>query len=380
MSRVGFIISLDNLTDVGDRTNWCTTKQFWTNQSMQLSGTSVDNTTARVGDSVTVQVEVRALFWTNDQGEVSSAEMNVNTIQAWACYPNTIPNNPGAFNMNAIVPSMNPSNPNRSIPPTLPNPPAVCFGGSSDDPPPSTTGFLNLAPVWKPTADDLLPPNQDGHVCLVANCAGVADVNGDQAPIGFTIPNDDLTQIDICNNPQQGQLNIAILPVKKGQRQVGGQFGFLTGIAEEERTQVVLDIVPLLQGAAVDPAVLNVLQSGPFRNLGFRPANTPIKRVGLRKNPHKCHGWLATVIREAGDIVEDAVEDLARLLGHADPDKGKGTRLRLTLPPKGLLPLVFEAEMDPNEADGNVHVFDIIQTNQGSGRRGGFRVAVVAVP
>lgn len=203
MSRVGFIISLDNLTDNGDRTNWCSTKQFWTNQSIQLSGTSVDNTTARVGDSVTIQVEVRGLFWTNNEGQTFTQENNVNVIQAWACYPNTIPMAPGAFNVNAIVPSMNPSNPNRSIPPTLPNPPAICFGGSTDDPAPVTTGFLNLAPVWKPTADDLLPPNQDGHVCIVANCAGIADVNGDQAPIGFTIPNDDLTQIDIAIIPSR---------------------------------------------------------------------------------------------------------------------------------------------------------------------------------
>lgn len=377
MSKVGFIISLDNLTDVGDRTNWCSTQQFWTNQSMQLSGTSVDNTTARVGDSVTIQVEVRGLPWTNSLGETFTQENNVNSIQAWACYPNTIPNDPGAFNMNAIVPSMNPSNPNRSIPPTLPNPPAVCFGGAPDDPAPVTTGFLNLAPVWKPIADDLLPPNQNGHVCIVANCAGIADVNGDQAPIGFTIANDDLTKIDMCNDPQQGQLNIAVLPRKRGLM----QFGFLSGIADpERRAEVVLDIVPLQQGSVVDAAVLNVLRSGPFRNLSFQPVNTPLKRVALRKNPHECHGWLAKIIREAEDIVEDVVEDVERLLGLGGRGRGKGTRLRLRLPANGLQPLVFEAEMDASEAQGNVHVFDVIQTDQSTGQRGGYRIAVVAVP
>src|SRR5215472_4873326 len=161
MSKVGFIISLDNLTDNGDRANWCSTKQFWTNQSIQLSGTSVDNTTARVGDNVTVQVEVRGVPWTNNEGQTFTQENNVNTIQAWACYPNTIPMQPGAFNVNAIVSSMNPSNPNRSIPPTLPNPPAICFGGFPDEPRTSDTGVLKLAPALKPTEDDLLPPNQN---------------------------------------------------------------------------------------------------------------------------------------------------------------------------------------------------------------------------
>jgi len=380
MSRVGFIISLDNLTDNGDRTNWCSTKQFWTNQSIQLSGTSVDNTTARVGDTVTIQVEVRGVPWTNNQGETFTQENNVNSIQAWACYPNTIPMQPGAFNTNAIVASMNPSNPNRSTPPTLPNPPAICFGGSPDDPAPVTTGFLSLAPVWKPIADDLLPPNQNGHVCIVANCAGIADVNGDQAPIGFTIPNDDLTQVDICNNPQQGQLNITVLPAPIHKRGAF-QFGFLSGLASSERrAQVVLDIAPVDQGTAVDAAVLNVLKSGAFRNLNFQAVNTPLRHLALRKNPHECRGWLAGIIREAEDIVEDVIEDVDRVLGLHGHGRGKGTRLRLALPPNGLQPLVFEAEIEPDEAPGNVHVFDVIQTDQATGQRGGYRIALVAVP
>jgi hypothetical protein len=287
---------------------------------------------------------------------------------------------PGAFNVNAIVASMNPSNPSRSIPPTLPNPPAICFGGAPDDPAPVTTNFLNLTPVWKPIADDLLPPNQDGHVCIVANCAGIADVNGDQAPIGFTIPNDDLTQIDICNNPQQGQLNITVLPAPIHKRGAL-QFGFLSGLATSERRgQVVLDIVPVEQGGGVDAAVLNVLKSGPFRNLSFRPVNTPLRYLALHKNPHECRGWLAKVIREAEDIVEDIIEDVERVLGVRGPGSGMGTRLRLTLPPNGLQPLVFEAETAPGEIPGNVHVFDVVQTEQATGNRGGYRIAVVAVP
>ncbi len=378
MSRVGFIISLDNLLDNGARVNWCSAQPFWTNQSMQLSGTSVDNATARVGDSVTVQVEVRGLFWTNEQGQTFTQENSVNSIQAWACYPNTLP---GTFNQSLIVFSMNPANAQRSLPPTLPNP-AICFGGSPDDPPPSTTGFLNLTPVWKPVADDLLPPNQDGHVCLIATCAGFADTNGDDAPIGTTIANDDVTQFDICNNAQQGQRNITILPAPIHKR--GGliqQFGFLAGIADPKRqARLVLDIVPFRQANVVDPAVLNLLQSGPNRNLTFRPANTPLKRVTLAKNPHKCHGWLEKIVCEAEDIIEDIAEDIEGLFGHGGGGGGKGTRLRLTLPPGGFQPLVFEADLDASEAPGNVHVFDVTQTDQDTGERGGYRIAVVAIP
>jgi hypothetical protein len=390
MSRVGFIISLDNVWDNGNRTNWCNSLNpiskgnFWTNQSIQLSGTSVDNATARVGDNVTIQVEVRGLFWTNSEGQVGTVENQVTNIQAWACYPNTIPNNPGLFNANSIVSSMNPMNPSRSTPPTLPNP-THFSSGASDDPPPASTGFLNLTPVWQPTSEDVVPPNhQDGHICIVATCAGIADVNGDAVPIGTLIANDDLTKIDICNNAQQGQRNIAVLPVHLGMFPRGSlteQFGFLSGVADPGRqARVVLDIVPLHQLGVVDPAVLSVLQSGPYRHLTFKPAQSPPKGVSLQKNPHQCHGWLAKIICEAEEIVEDVIEDVERLLGLSGIGVGKGTRLRLTLPPNGLQPLVFNAELDPSETPGNVHVFDIIQTDQATGERGGYRIAVVAVP
>jgi hypothetical protein len=379
MSKVGFIISLDNTSDIGVRTNWCSTQPFWTNQSIQLSGTSVDNATTRVGDSVTIQVEVRGVPWTNAEGRTFTQENHVNSIQAWACYPNTMP---GSFSQNSIVSSMNPQNPQRSLPPTLPKPPAVCFGGSPDDPAPVTTGFLSLEPVWKPTSEDLLPPNQDGHFCIVTTCAGLADTNGDNAPVGTTIANDDLTKINICNDPHQGQRNITVLPMQLRRRgSLIQQFGFLSGIADpERRARVVLEIVPFHQQSAVDPAVLNVLQSGPYRNLTFQPANGPLKGVALRKNPHQCRGRLAQVIREAEEIVEDVIEDVERLLGHSGAGAGRGTRLQLTLPPNGLQPLIFEAELDPGETPGNVHVFDIIQIDQETGERGGYRIAVVAVP
>ena len=56
MTAVGPFISLDNETDTGERTNWCTTQTWWTSTSIQFTGTAT-NATAKVGNSVTIQVE-----------------------------------------------------------------------------------------------------------------------------------------------------------------------------------------------------------------------------------------------------------------------------------------------------------------------------------
>lgn len=56
-----FIIPLD-LNDYigrGWRNNWCNTQTWWTNQNIQLSGSSVSPTSARVGDTVSIQVDIQ---------------------------------------------------------------------------------------------------------------------------------------------------------------------------------------------------------------------------------------------------------------------------------------------------------------------------------
>jgi hypothetical protein len=186
MSKSGFIISLDNQTDTGLRKNWCTTQAWWTNQSNQFSRTS-NNVTANVGENAIIQVEARGTFLGEQQA--FTLECKVNSIQAWVCYPNTVT---GATSKNLIVSSMNPNNPNRSPAPTL-SARAICFTGTPDDTSPVTTGFLNLSPAWVPTNEDLLPPNNTGHVCVIATSAGIFDVNGDALPVGISIANDDLS-------------------------------------------------------------------------------------------------------------------------------------------------------------------------------------------
>jgi hypothetical protein len=85
-------------------------------------------------------------------------------------------------------------------------------------------------------------------------------------------------------------------------------------------------------------------------------------------------------VREAEEIIEGVAPNLERLLGHEDPHRAKGTQLRLALPPSGVQPLLFEIEPDPASAPGSVHVFDLVQTTEGTGDQGGCRVALVVVP
>ena len=386
--NTGFIISLDNLTDVGDRTNWCSTRQWWTNVNIQLEG-GVDATTARVGDAVTVQVRLRGMLSTFDgsQEAVDSAQA-ATAIQAWVCYPNTMP---GLASGNLIVPSM------AASPPTLTYPadkllyvPPPQFQDAADDPD-ALTAWQSLGPVWHPGSEDLVPPNPRTHACIIANSQGIAfwDLENpgstgpnENLPVGVAVGND-LSEINICAEPHQGQVNIAIVPVSIGMIRNGGipNFGFLAGLAgSRERGRVAIDVVPVDQATAVDPAVLRVLRTGPHASLDLQPASLPPIRTALRGNPHRCTGHLAGLVREAEEIVEDVVDDIERLLGHSDSRRARGTRLRLALPPSGTQPLLFEAELDRGSEPGAVSVFDLVQTAEGTGDRGAIRIALVAVP
>jgi hypothetical protein len=384
--NTGFIISLDNATDLGDRTNWCSTRAWWTNVNIQLAG-SVDATTARVGDGVTVQVRLRGMLSLLDGQEVDSAEA-ATALQAWVCYPNTMP---GRASANLVLPSMVGSPPTLVYPADNPLyvPPPDVASPASD--PGALTDWQSLGPVWQPGPQDLVPPNAATHACIIANAQGLAfwdPQNPTQTgptenlPVGTAVDST-LAQIDICTEPHQGQVNIAVIPAPAGMIRTGGVhgFGFLAGLAgSREGGRVVLEVVPVEQTGEVDPAVLRVLRSGPYAHLALHPAVTPPRRVSLRRNPHECEGPLAALIREAEEIIEDVIEDLERLLGHHDRSRAKGTRLRLTLPPSGVQPLLFETELDHDAGPGAVHVFDLVQKTEGSGEHGGCRVALVVVP
>jgi len=155
-----------------------------------------------------------------------------------------------------------------------------------------------------------------------------------------------------------------------------GDFGFLSGgVAGRERARVVVEVTPLVQPNGIDPAVLRVLQAGPWSGLPLQPATLDPRGLGLRKNRHRCEGWLGTIVCEAEEFIEDLI---AMVEGRPDHDR-RGRRITLTLPPNGLQPMLLQTELDASETPGTVHVFDIVQTDP-SGRRGGIRVGAVVVP
>jgi hypothetical protein len=381
----GLIISLDNLTDDGVRNNWCNTKKWWTNNSIQFAGTQ-DNATARVGDNVTIQVEIRAL--TEGLHLDGDVECQVTSIQAWICYPNTVAGN---ASVNLIVHSMNPTVMGRTLPPSLippPESPLIVFTNPSFFDPGNSTGFKNLNPMWKPTQDDILPPNLDAHACIVATCAGLIDINGPTFSVGTRIFNDNLSLFNICNDPHQGQRNIAILHIGLQRLHLGPlPFGFISGLANQDRgrTRITISAARIPpQDGRIEPVTHAILAtSAAYGDLPLKPSPLPLKNIKLRHNHHKCTGWLEEIVGEAEEIIEDVVDDLERLIGCDPGDKdGKGTKLHVTIPAEGsgFVPLLFEVELGEGEEEGNVHVFDLVQTNGDLGETGGCRVAVVVTP
>jgi len=373
MAEIGFIIPL-NLNDYlaqGQRSNWCGTQTWWTNENIQLSGSSLGPTSAKVGDVVSIQVGVQGV---TDRG--ATKEGNILHVQAWVCYPNTVPGLAGP-----LVPSM-------MTGPTpakdLTGSPASIFGstqvGDYRSPGPAYKQFT-LDNPWSPKQGDIIPPNTEAHCCILATCQGVADVNNEGGvQVGLFVPGSNLSPIDVCSDPHEGQTNITILPISGHGRRQGrlllSDFAFLSGTANRaERTQALVEVTPLAQQNGIDPAVLRVLNAGPWSGLPLRPATSAPRGLGLRKNHHGFEASLAKIICEAEEFIEDLIEIVE---GRPYGDR-RGRRIKLTLPPRGLQPLLMQIEFDAGETPGTVHVFDVVQTDT-SGRRGGIRVGAVVVP
>ena len=371
MANLGFIIPL-NLNDFlqnGARNNWCGAQSWWTNENISLSGT-VSATTARVGDTVVIQVGIQGIV--DQNGDTSPAV--IQNVQAWACYPNTVP---GRMDQSLVVGSMQNSNPAFQ---DLTGTSKLVFGSTNTFDYQSTTEgayqLVSLSP-WVPQEGDFLG-SDNGHVCIVATCAGLADADLEQtppagAPVGVFVPglSDLANDINICSDPHQGQRNIAIVPMTMGQirRGVSGEFAFLSGgVTRGAGARVMVEVNPVAQKAEVDPVVLKALQSGPWNNLSLKPALTRPKTVRLVKHTQEWKGWLAKIVLEAEEIVEEVVDAVEQR-----------HRVTLTLPPKGLQPLALRLELDPADEPGSVRVYDITQIDD-TGKRGGIRVGVVAVP
>jgi hypothetical protein len=381
MSRAqGFMIPLNqnDWTNNGDRTNWCSAQVWWTNQNISLQGSSLGPTEAKVGEAVTIAVGIQGVV--EPDGTTQMAV--IQNVQAWACYPSPTA---GSSSAALVLPSMQSSNPAfvGGQPVFGSNP--IFNPGDYQYSADGAYYLIALSGTWTPTAEDLVPPNKATHCCIVATSAGLAEALPKDGggftgnPVGtFVASNSDLaSDINICTQPYQGQCNIAIVPVGGGQIRIPGsqvhEFGFLAaGLSANRSTQVVLEVTPVPQQDQVDPAVLRTLKAGPYRDLPLQPApSSGLKGLRLTRNTYECKGWLARLIREAEEILEEVIEAVEHPFPHS-------SRLRLRLPPNGVQPLLLQLELDDALPPGSVHVFDITQTDS-TGKRGGIRVGAIVV-
>lgn len=380
MSRAnGFMIPLDHTdwTNNGDRTNWCSSQVWWTNQNIALKGSSLGPTDAKVGEPVTITVGIQGVV--GPEGDTELAV--IQNVKAWACYPSPTA---GRTSASLVLPSMQSTNPSFSgnLPVFGSNP--VFNPGDYQD---SSQGFYSLVALggtWTPSTEDLVPPNENTHCCIVAACAGLAQAEESGGlytgnPVGEAVPtNSDLaSRIDICSSPYQGQTNIAIVPLSAhGMRVPGGlahEFGFLAAASDATGvTSPALQVAPIRLKTEVDPFLLRLLQSGPYRDLPWKRALSGLKRLRLVRNPHECRGFLRTLIVGAEQIVEETIES-------AEHPFREGSRLRLRLPPRGVQPLVVQIELDASLSPGSIFEFDITQM-EADGKHGGIRIVAIIVP
>jgi hypothetical protein len=374
----GFMIPLNQTdwTNNGDRSNWCSSQQWWMNENISLQGGSLGPTDVKVGETVTIAVGIQGVVESDGTTQLAV----IQNVQAWACYPSTTA---GTSSAGLVVPSMRSSNPafvgEQTLEPSNPvfNPDEYQYSGDG------AYALIPLSGTWTPTAQDLVPPNQTAHCCLIATSYGLAEAEPTGAdgyqgnPVGVTVPSDgDLASlIDICGQPYQGQRNIAIipLPVFGLGHDLVHAFGFLAANSSaEQHTEAVVEVTSARRQGQVDPTLLRVLKAGPYRDLPLQAVSSGLKSLRLSKNSYQCEGWLARLIREAEEIIEEAIEDTRHPFLRSN-------RLRLSLPPQGVQPLLLELELDAALPAGSVQAFDITQTEP-TGKRGGIRVGVIVVP
>jgi hypothetical protein len=234
--------------------------------------------------------------------------------------------------------------------------------------------------------DDL--GNNEVHACILVNSFG--DSQG--VPVGVNPASAvDPTGVNVLNNPHVGQLNIAIqgtaMPGKKRSPTPGGPDGpaarlaFLAGVPDiGRRAALSVTVKHVDQGAQIDPTVLRALQASRYASLPLKPSNAPPPTFGLMPNPHALrHGWLSQFFTEIEDELKELLADFESLIfGRPLPShKRPKPSVSITTPTSGIYPLLLQAQFDPSEAAGSVHVFDILQTDPVTGEQGGIRVAMV---
>jgi hypothetical protein len=373
MADPGFMIPLNErdffFPNDGGQRNICdpanqntyTKAPWWTCENIQLTGT-VDAVTARVGDTVVIQVGIQGLT----AAERATTPAAIQQVQAWVCYPNTVA---GGASATLVVPSMQ-NNAFASFSNTTPSAPRV-FGG---EPYQGGIGFQSISlSAWTPSKEDFLEQaSNEGHCCVIANAAGQSSVEeGSGEPVGVNITDNSQlnSDINVCTSLYQAQRNIVIVPSPHGS-QIHTGFGFLSGVPKQTRpTRTSIAVTAVDQGGQVDPVLLKVLGGGPYAGLPLKPASSAPKSLRLARHDHKWNSWLGKIVHEAEEIIEE-------LVGLGTHPFGGGHQLHLNLPPHGLQALRVTVELDPNEPLGTVHAIEITQTDA-DGARGGIRAGIV---
>ncbi|HLG65579.1 MAG TPA: hypothetical protein VKY19_26905 [Ktedonosporobacter sp.] len=346
---------------------------WWTNQNIQLTVGGIATSTATVGQQHVIQVGVQGL--PAQDGDTPTVVQNV---QAWVCYPNTVA---GRADASLVVPSMQPPNKFASFTDMTENAPMVFGGGDYQDTGGVGFKWLSLS-SWTPIAEDFLDQSmREGHCCIIANAAGFADAEFDKSSntwggeqVGVVIANNNQLNntINVCSSLYQGQRNIMIVNAPVGGMIKTG-LTFLAGAPTHVTpTRMEITVTPINQHGQINPALLNILSSGRYAGLQLKPASSPPKSLRLVQHKHQWRGWLAKIIHEAEEILEE-------LIGLDEHPFGGGHRLKLHVPPHGLQPLRVEIEVDPTEPLGTVHAVEITQTNA-NGARGGITLGVVVLP
>ena len=381
MSDPGFMIPLNardyEFPSDGGARNICsaaneatyTQAPWYTCENIQLTvaGKVVQDPT--VGTACVIQVGIQGL--PAEGGDDTPAV--VQNIQAWVCYPNTVA---GQTSATLVVPSMQ-NNAFASYTATTATE-TVLFGNAAYQDPQGFSWF-NLS-AWTPSGEDFLEetaPGGPGHCCIIANAFGYSSVEDLSNPsesgeaVGTLITDNSQLSADInvCTSLWQAQRNIYILPASGGQIRPGG-LAFLSGAPESrEPLRTTVTASAINQGAQIDPVILKALSASPYAGFPLKPASSPPRSLRIARHECRPLAWLARIVREAEEIVEE-------LLGLEAYPFGGGHQLLLTLPPNGLQPLRVDIELEPGEPPGTVHVINVMQTNA-DGTRGGIKVGVV---
>jgi hypothetical protein len=174
----------------------------------------------------------------------------------------------------------------------------------------------------------------------------------------------DLSVVNICGVPQQAQRNVTLSPWFPGFRS-NCQFPFISGIPAGRRGEAqsfTLTIVPVHEERGrLDLVVQGVIESSPYKHLPLKVAPLKTGAVSIKNFEEKCNEYVESILCQPASFTKDNC-------------KGTRTHIHITLPTKDkFVSTILEAQV------GNVYAFDVVQTNDTTGERGGYRIGLIVV-